>query len=187
MALHRLTALALTGVIALGASACGDDTPPETAPSTSTSSAAASPSPTTTGPVAPVLPELAKRQDAVGAKAFVKYWFAALTYAMQTGDTTEVERVSASNCETCKQLIKSVHDAYGGGGTLSGTGWTVDGLRSIDDRGDGEHVFGFVKQSPQRYLDKSGAVVKRYKGRKFGVETLITWDTHWVMREAVVL
>lgn len=184
MALQRLTALALVGALALGVSACGDDSP---SPAPSTSSAAASPTPSATGPAAPVLPELAARNDAVGAKAFVKYYFEALTHAMKTGETQLVADISDRACKTCSKLIKSVHTAYEGGGMLVGDGWSIDGVRTVDDRPDGEHVYGFVTQAPQAYVDKSGNVVKRYDGKKFGVETLVRWRDGWVMREAVLL
>lgn len=184
MALHRLTALALMGALALGASGCGDDSP---SPSPRTSSTAASPTPSSTGPAAPVLPDLATRKDEVGAKAFVRFYFAALSYAMKTGDTRGVADISHTACKTCSELMESIRTAYDGGGTLAGKGWSVDGVRSVGDRPDGEHVYGFVTQAPQNYLDKSGRVVKRYDGKKFGVETLVQWKGHWVMREAVVL
>lgn len=123
MALHRLTALALVGALALGASGCGDDSP---APSPRTSSAAASPTPTpSAGSAAPVLPDLATRKDEVGAKAFVKYWFAAVTYAMQTGDTQPFIAVSAKECTTCSNLKRRLEEIYGAGGSTKESRWEL--------------------------------------------------------------
>lgn len=160
MAQHRLTALALAGVLALGVSGCGDDTPPETAPSTTPASA--SPSATASGPVAPVLPELAKRQDAVGAKAFVKYWFAAVTYAMKTGDTDPFMEVSAKECKTCKNLDVAISDAYQADGRITGGGWVLIGL-DPDPRLE-PPLFRFaarVLQRTQTVHGTSGEVIRR--------------------------
>lgn len=184
MALHRLTALALAGVLALGVSACGDDTPPPKTPP-GTTPASASPSPT--GPVAPVLPELAKREDAVGAKAFVKHWFRAVTYAMQTGDTEAVGDVSSPDCTTCTEMQKNITTAYADGGSMAGKGWRISRLQDVNDRPDGAHVFVFVIQAPQKYLDAAGAVIDRLPEKKYAMEVLAQWDEGWTMREVALL
>jgi hypothetical protein len=80
-----------------------------------------------------VLPELAKRNDAVGAKAFVKYWFSAVTYAMKTGDTEPFMAVSAKDCKTCSNLVREI-DAIYAQGQLHGEGGACERLRSIQAR-----------------------------------------------------
>lgn len=164
MALHRLTPLVLAGVLALGVTACGDDTPPKTAPSTTT--ATASPSPT--GLVAPVLPELAKREDEVGAKAFVKYWFAAVTYAMKTGDTEPFMSVSADDCKTCVGLAQAVDDIYEDGGHLVGGGWRVESIERDPRLAPPLHRYSVrVIQPAQRAVAPDGAVTERVGRREF--------------------
>lgn len=182
MALHRLTALALTGALALGVSACGEDSP---SPAPRTSSAASSPTPT--APAAPVLSDLATRHDDVGAKAFVKFYFAALTYAMKTGDTEPVSSISTDDCNTCSKLIGTIEATYAEKGSLSGNGWTVLALRTVDDRPDGAHVYGFVRQSSQMQRDSTGSVVAHTPDKKFGIEVLAVWESGWRIREVALL
>lgn len=159
MALHRLTALALAGALALGAAGCGDDSP---APAPSTSSAAASPTPSTTGPAAPVLPDVAARNDAVGAKAFVKYWFEAVSFAMHTGDTRLFMAVSAKDCKTCTNLNAKILSMYRSRQRLVGGGWRVVGVEQDPKSKAPFWRFAVkVSQLPQKVVDRRGKVVSR--------------------------
>ena len=162
MALHRLTALAVVGALALGVSSCGDDSP---SPAPSTSSAAASPTPTATGPAAPVLPDLATRHDAVGAKAFVKYWFDAANFAIATGDVAPVHAVSTDDCGSCRSLIGSVKRVYAAGGRIEGGRLEVDRLEH-DGRVPAP-TFRFalrLRQQPKREIAKTGTVAHEEDG-----------------------
>lgn len=183
MALHRLTALALTGALALGVSACGDDSP---SPAPSTSSAAASPTPSksASGPAAPVLPDLAKRHDEVGAKAFVKYWFAAVTYAMQTGDADALVEVSTTDCKTCAGLAKRIRTLEAEGGHIEGGGWTVGGMNEGVERADESRIYRiFVQQAKQTLFDEVGDQASVTPRTGFAADALVVWRGAWKMRE----
>lgn len=159
MALHRLTPLAVVVALALGLSGCGDDSP---SPAPTTSSVAASPTATASGPAAPALPELAKRNDDVGAKAFVKYWFAAVTYAMRTGDTEPFMAVSSDGCKTCANLSKMIEEIYSKGQRLAGGGWRVTGVEQ--DPGSKAPFWRLavkVTQARQQVVRADGTVVSR--------------------------
>lgn len=185
MALHRLTALALVGALVLGASGCGDDSP---SPSPRTSSAAASPTPTSTGPAAPVLPDLATRKDEVGAKAFVKYWFAAVTYAMQTGDADLIETVSTQDCKTCVGLARQIRHLRDEGGYIEGGGWTVGGINPGTERADASRVYRlFVEQAKQSLFDESGGRVSHTARTGFAADAVVVWNDGWKMRELAKL
>lgn len=184
MALHRLTALALVGSLALGASGCGDDSP---SPAPSTSSAAASPTPTATatGPAAPVLPELASRKDAVGAKAFVKFYFAALTHAMKTGDTELMDKFAAKDCETCVGIAKKIRRIYDAGGRNDGGGWQIGRLQYMNDSTDAlHHMIVSVTQPPQRLIDQTGKVRQQDPRTDFLFNVWASQGTNgWRLRE----
>lgn len=181
MALHRLTALALASVLTLGVSACGDDGPPKTAPSTTAATASSSP----TGPVAPVLPELAKRQDAVGAKAFVRFYFAAVTYAMKTGDTQLMDDYSATDCETCRGISKKVTRIYSADGQNKGGGWHVGRLAYMTDSTVSlAHMTVSVTQPAQRLVDRDGKVWQRDPKTRFLFNVWASPDGgSWRLRE----
>lgn len=184
MALHRLTALAVVGALALGVTACGDDSP---SPSPSTSSAAASPTPTSSGSAAPVLPDLAARNDAVGAKAFVKFYFSALTYAMQTGEMDLAAGASAKRCTACNKMLANIRSAYAEGGRITGNGWIVRRMQDVDDRPDGAHIYVLVVQEPQKYLDAKGRLVDNLERQKYPMELLVVWREGWIIREVALL
>lgn len=182
MALQRLIALALTAALALGVSACGDDSP---SPAPRTSSAAASPTPSASGPAAPVLPNAATRNDAVGAKAFVKYWFEAMTYAMHTGHTEPFVAVSAAECSTCAGVARGIKDVYEGGGRIEGGNWVP--LAFVDDPSAPKPLVRWLVQVSQAQHTIIGA--KTGNGpvakRQFAMRISVVWrDGHWVLQEA---
>lgn len=131
MAVRRIATATVAAVLCAGVAGCGGDA--SSADPTPTVNASATPTRSATGPAAPVLPELAKRNDAVGAKAFLKYWFAAVTYAMRTGDTAPFMKVSAKDCKTCPGLEKKIKAVYAGGQRIDGGGWKPSGL-DVDPR-----------------------------------------------------
>ena len=181
MALRRLTALALAGVLALGASGCGDDSP---TPTPGTSSAAASPTPS--GPVAPVLPDLASRNDAVGAKAFVKYWFATLTYAMHTGHTDLVAASSAKECATCSGIASGIADIYGSGGQIEGGNWVP--ISFVSDPSAPKPLLRWLVQVRQARHEVVGAEAGNgpVAKRVFSMRVSVVWRSNrWLLQEAV--
>ena len=100
----------------LGLPGCGTDppTPPPLTPS---------PSATPSAPTAPELPPEAQGSSRKAAKAFVEYYFSALSYAANTGDTSLVTGVSNSTCESCKSVVSAVDEIYAEGGRAQGDGY----------------------------------------------------------------
>lgn len=186
MALHRLTALALTGVLALGASGCGGDTPD---PSPSTSSAAASPTPTSSGPAAPVLPDAATRRTETGARAFVEYWFQAVTYAVRTGDLHSVEQIAAPECKGCNNLIKMVGDIYRADLHLGGGGWTIRGVAHDSRVVMPYQRFAVTMVQPRmRVLDTHEKLIKQDKAQRGVMLVTALWRSgRWRLYESVLV
>jgi hypothetical protein len=104
----------LAGCGATDPSAAANDTLPS----------AATPNSVATSP-APVLPEAVRSPGQSGAEAATQYWFAALSYAQQSGDPRAVMTASAKDCTGCTQLLASIRSAYAGGGSVVGGLYTV--------------------------------------------------------------
>ncbi|MDP9905936.1 DUF6318 family protein [Arthrobacter bambusae] len=122
---------------ALTLTACGNTTQPQSASPTDSASASASvtgaPSPTSTAvykpadakgkaenvPV-PVLPEAAKANTKEGVEAFARYWFQALSYAYETGDTTAIKRATGPSCVFCNGLQESIGQSWADGKWIVG-------------------------------------------------------------------
>jgi hypothetical protein len=115
---HRL--LIAAALLALPLAGCGDDSH---APNTSTSTTPATASPSPIGPIAPVLPEAAKANTTVGAKAFVRYWFEALNYASHTGDSAPLVSASTADCVACNGLRNRIKSIYGVNEHMVGGDW----------------------------------------------------------------
>ena len=136
----RMAFVSLVAAAALMLTGCNSgSTPsgPDTTSPTTTESATPSPTPTPTlsatatykpadasgraqnVPV-PVLPEVAKTETKEGLEAFVRYWYEALNYAYETGDTQNLEQLSGPNCVFCTGLKDGVTEAWANGRWISG-------------------------------------------------------------------
>ncbi|MEV8149801.1 DUF6318 family protein [Arthrobacter sp. NPDC080073] len=68
----------------------------------------------------PVLPEAAKANSKEGVEAFARYWFQALSYAYETGDTTAIKRTTGPNCVLCTALQEAITVAWTDGKWIVG-------------------------------------------------------------------
>lgn len=137
----RLSAISVLAASVLVLSGCsngegpkegsGDGTTPSASAAT-TPSATPTPTPTpaykpadATGkaqnvPV-PVKPALADKNSKEGLEAFTRYWYQALSYAYETGDTSLVMSVSGPDCRFCSGLREGLKTAW------QGNKWIVGG------------------------------------------------------------
>ncbi|WP_311764391.1 DUF6318 family protein [Arthrobacter ipis] len=68
----------------------------------------------------PVKPALADKNTKEGLEAFTKYWFQALSYAYETGNTNLMEAGSGSNCRFCNGLRDNIKNAWQGKQWIAG-------------------------------------------------------------------
>ncbi|WP_208096988.1 DUF6318 family protein [Paenarthrobacter sp. MSM-2-10-13] len=68
----------------------------------------------------PVMPELAKENSKAGLEAFIRYWYAQLSYSYETGSTDQLKPLSSSTCALCASLRKSVESAWLDGRWITG-------------------------------------------------------------------
>jgi hypothetical protein len=147
-----LGGFARLGVCAVAASAllsaCSGPEPkePDTAPS--------SPTPTAT---APSMPDQAKEDSAEGAAAFVTHYVDVLNHASNTGDTTQLERLSSPDCTGCQSYITLYRDTYEAGGYFKGKSWTLSELEPTRED-HGWVVFARVAAPPGTYRTEDDAM-----------------------------
>ena len=107
---------------------CQSNPKPPPLESASSSSATPTPSPTE---AAPTLPAEAKGTSEAAAKAFVRHYVDSVNYAMRTGVTTDLDRLAAPSCSTCRAIVDRIDEVYGEDGRLEGEGWTIISLRRV--------------------------------------------------------
>ncbi|WP_222423228.1 DUF6318 family protein [Arthrobacter woluwensis] len=127
-----LVLLACLGLVACGTGPAGPSPSP---PPTTPASATASPSPSAVAkPVykpatatskalnvpVPVIPEAAKRETPDGAKAFVGYWVAMLSYAYETGDVKTLDTLGAPECRLCHSQPHHIAEQWANGAWIEG-------------------------------------------------------------------
>ncbi|MEE2569573.1 DUF6318 family protein [Pseudarthrobacter sp. J64] len=126
-------ALALTVAVSFGLAGCASGESPEPAittaaqatsqPAAVTSAAAYKPADASERaqnvPI-PVLPEAAKAGTKEGLEAFATYWFQALNYGYETGNTDLVSAVSSPDCVFCQGLIDNIGLSWSNDKWISG-------------------------------------------------------------------
>jgi hypothetical protein len=179
---HRLV---ITAALLLALAGCSDDSP---APKASASTTPTTAAPSATGLTAPVLPEAAKENTAVGAKAFVRYWFEATTYAMKTGDTGPLAEASSPECATCTNLVTGLEKIYSAGNRNVGGGWIVDEIAPDPRQEKPARRFQVVVNQPAQHLvDSDGTVTDRDPKARYVFALTARWSDGWRIDEVVKL
>ncbi|GAA2070215.1 hypothetical protein GCM10009821_03940 [Aeromicrobium halocynthiae] len=106
-------------------------------------------SPTASARPAPTMPAQAREDTDEGRVAFVAHWIDMLNYASETGQTDELEKLSAAACAGCLEYINLYQDTYEAGGFVEGAQWEVEDL-AIDQR-DPSVVFVRYKAGEVRF------------------------------------
>jgi hypothetical protein len=151
---RAVAALLLLGLLV----SCSDDEPGSDPPEPTGSATVSS-----TAPVEPVIPAEARGTDEASAKVFVRYWFELFNYAVNTGDSIRLIRLSASDCVTCKAFRRNIRKAYADGGRVRAVGWTPTSIRPMGGFEDPTFVLR-VRQGDEKYLDSDGDVVRHFTG-----------------------
>jgi hypothetical protein len=68
----------------------------------------------------PVMPEAAKKKTPEGAKAFVGYWVAMLSYAYETGDVKTLDTLGAPECRLCHSQPRNIEALWSNGSWVEG-------------------------------------------------------------------
>ncbi|MDR6507149.1 DUF6318 family protein [Arthrobacter oryzae] len=197
---------AVLAASALVLTACnGGGNPPGGDPSASGSvsaSASATPSPTPTASAAykpadakgkaenvpvPVLPEAAKAETKEGLEAFAKYWYEALSYAYETGDTTTWSAMTSTNCAFCTRIRQGLESAYAKGRWVAGGKMSTPSvagifkpetpsqqvkIQSIQDQIDYYDADGSVGQPPTPSSNTASVMIAVFESGSWKVSDL---------------
>lgn len=72
-----------------------------------------------------VVDPVMQEESVAGVEAFARYFVAVAERAWNTGDTTELERISSQECSLCSNMISSIGDRYTAGGWVDGLDYGV--------------------------------------------------------------
>jgi serine/threonine protein kinase, bacterial len=86
----------------------------------------AAPAPGTLSPIgAPPLTTDARAPTQAGAAAFVRYWFATITYAAASGDTGPFQLASGPGCQACTAVVQAIRSGWQDGRQMRGGAYTI--------------------------------------------------------------
>ena len=117
--------------------------------------------------------------------SFAAYYLDVRNYALQTGDTTELKRITAPQCLMCLQAPTLIESVYRGGGHIEGGLWvrTTDVFPPSNYPG-GQPPKGMnfldlsIHLMPVRVISPEGKITAAYEGSQHdrGLTITIRWD-----------
>ena len=106
----------------------------------------------------PVMPELANENSKAGLEAFIRYWYAQLSYVGETGDLSSWLPLIAPECRLCLRLQESGKDGYTDGRWLAGGKISVPAIEVHWTGGSVEAAKVQVVQDQIDYFNPEGSV-----------------------------
>ena len=137
---------AIAGTILLFLAACSGPQPIEPSPTS------AAPTPTV---AAPAMPDQAQENTPEGAAAFVKHYIDVFNYASNTGNTTELRKLTAPSCSGCHSYIDLYEKTYKAGGYFKDSDWKLGELK-LDFNKSQSIVYGSATSPAGIIRDRSG-------------------------------
>ncbi|SDF40356.1 hypothetical protein SAMN05660662_2056 [Blastococcus aurantiacus] len=132
------------------------------------------------GPQDLPMPDEARTQDAAGAEAFVRYYFALLNKSLTDMDPQHLRQFAEDGCDVCERVARETESDAAQGYTYRGGELTVAGEVSVTMTGPAEAQSAFIAdQAPMTVLDRTGVPVP---GLDFDGEealssgTITVWD-----------
>lgn len=150
----------------LGACTTNDADPGPTATdTTAVTSPTESSALTTPAETPPVLPPEAQVQDADGAAAFVRFYFATVNYGYRTGDVEPLLPLRQNDCTACIGIEGEIVEGYTSGGTITGAQVSVvDVAVPGVSPTTGAEAVSIISQEPGVVLDADQEEVEQIGG-----------------------
>ena len=194
--LSRTAAASIAAVLVSGGLAsCADDAEDTTAPSsTSTSdrSGDASSSPSASSSTSPeaisidtghMLPPVAGHRTTSGAEQFALHYVDILGRAGESGDTTTLKSLGASECTVCTEIVDAIDTDKANGLTLNTNPYTATDAKATGNARETVQVTLSVEVEAHKQIDSSGATTKSVKATTQTVTGHMEWTDGWEMTE----
>ncbi len=154
---------------------CGGD--PQPKEPRSSVSASAKP----TAVAVPTMPAQAKENSPEGAAAFVKHYIDVFNYASNTGDVTELSRLSSPRCKGCQSYIKLYRDTYAAGGYFKDSDWQLSNFE-IEQTGADIRIFLHADAPKGNYRLTTTSKVLSGVGEDTELLIGLRQDSDWIVR-----
>ncbi|MGY2001654.1 DUF6318 family protein [Blastococcus sp. SYSU DS1024] len=112
------------------------------------------------GPADMPMPDEARTQDAAGAEAFVRYYFALLNHSLETMDPQHLRLFASDGCDVCERIAQETEKDAAEGYSYQGGELTISGDMSVIVTAPEEAQSAFLAdQAPMTVVDPSGKPV----------------------------
>lgn len=138
---------------------------PEPAPLEAAEPSSSAPSSASPTPSPPAMPAEAKAEGAAGAKAFVRHYFATLNFAMNSGRTGQLRKLSAEECESCQAIAGNIERTYRAGGNINSKGWRLTAINVAPVNSPRQPILDLgVRMTSERVVKSAGAQPEWFDG-----------------------
>lgn len=184
--MRRAPLVTLIAALALVLTGCSDEDEPSGLPSDAATPPATTSAPTSAAPLTPpTAPATVNEQTDEGAKAAAMFFIEALEYFYNTGDPTVLQSASASECQSCGEVITSISGLYASGGHMTTDQYVVSGVTLETDYGQDAKAYRLHGVQPKReQYDASGNVIDADEEMPLTVTVGLEWQSgHWLVAE----
>ena len=110
----------------------------------------------------------ASAHSKAGAAAFTQYWFALLSYGIESGEVAQLQQTSDPECKVCADAVSTIQENYNDGGSLQGGVYTVRDANAFEDfAGQVITVAVSYDRSPRYGTSPLGVPRARLDGKSF--------------------
>lgn len=134
-----------------------------------------------------VVDPVMKEESVEGVEAFARYFVAVAERAWNTGDTTELKRISSAACSLCSSMVSSIDDRYATGGWVDGLNYDVKSASEpIVHPGDHSKYAVTLRFSTSALASYDGSSVSPISDVREILELHTCWtDREWVACGAI--
>lgn len=182
--------------VAVALTACGEDTstaggsdPTSTAVSSESGSTSSSPSASGSSTsdaividTGNMLPPVAGHKTRSGAESFAHHYVDVLGRAGESGDTTTLESLGASDCTACDDAVAQIDADHSKGQTLSTNPYAITEVKVTGDPRASVEVTLDVKVKAHERVDSSGKTVESVDAESQTVTAQLEWSDGWEMK-----
>ena len=111
-----------------------------------------------------------------GAVAFAKHWVDVFNEAMPTGETRQLQSLSAPSCKTCTAFAQRLESIYASGGFYKSPGWRILQADASNNMPAGRAILALrVLQGSERYKDTADSRLVENRATKASYSANLVW------------
>ncbi|MDN5717921.1 MAG: DUF6318 family protein [Janibacter sp.] len=133
------------------------------------------------------LPDAAREETKAGAAAFGKYYYETFGNATDSGQTGDLEKLSADECKVCSTSVSGIQADMKKGWTRSENPYSITNVKAQKRSDSGYKVSMSVKVAAHTREDANGKENGHVKATTYTLTQHVAWENdRWQMLDWIV-